>query len=88
MFMTIYHKSMNFLTPRPKLLTFSTGLAIILVMGTTTGMFDYGYQSVQAKSHHHSSDDDTSDLPELKEGKHYGTCEEKSVGLACDIEHD
>jgi hypothetical protein len=86
--MTICDKSMNITTTHPKLLTFGMGIVIVLVMGTSTGMFDYGYQSVQAKSHHHSSDDDTSDLPELKKGEHYGTCEEKSVGLACDVEPD
>jgi hypothetical protein len=29
---------------------------------------------------------DTSDYPELKEGERYGACEERSVGLVCDIE--
>jgi hypothetical protein len=27
-------------------------------------------------------------FPELKEGEHYGTCEERSVGLVCNIEHE
>lgn len=31
---------------------------------------------------------DTSDFPELKEGEHYGECEERSVGLVCDIESE
>lgn len=30
--------------------------------------------------------EDISDFPELEEGKCYGTCEERSVGLVCDIE--
>jgi hypothetical protein len=28
---------------------------------------------------------DTSDFPELKPGEHWGECEERSVGLVCDI---
>ena len=31
---------------------------------------------------------DTSNFHELKEGEHYGACEERSVGLVCDIEDD
>jgi hypothetical protein len=30
--------------------------------------------------------EDISDFPELEEGKCYGTCEKRSVGLVCDIE--
>lgn len=30
--------------------------------------------------------EDISEFPELEEGKCYGTCEERSVGLVCDIE--
>jgi hypothetical protein len=29
----------------------------------------------------------TSDFPELKEGERYGACEERSVGLVCNIEN-
>ena len=31
---------------------------------------------------------DTSDFPELPKGQHYGECEERSKGLACDILND
>jgi hypothetical protein len=27
-------------------------------------------------------------FPELKERQHYGTCEERSKGMVCDIEND
>jgi hypothetical protein len=30
---------------------------------------------------------DTSNFGELKKGQRYGTCEERSVGLVCDVEH-
>ena len=33
-------------------------------------------------------DQDTSDFPELNVGQHYGECEERSVGLTCDILND
>jgi hypothetical protein len=48
---------MNFRVPTPKPMSFGIWLAIILVMGTTIGMFDYGYQNVQTRS----SDDDDDD---------------------------
>ncbi len=33
-------------------------------------------------------DQDTSDFPDLLKGQHYGECEERSVGLVCDILND
>ena len=32
--------------------------------------------------------ENTADFPELDQGESYGTCEERSVGLVCDIEEN
>ena len=48
----------EFSIPTPKPVSFGIWLAIILVMGTTIGMFDYGYQNVQARSSDDDDDDD------------------------------
>ena len=44
--MTMIDKYMKIEIPRSKLVSFGMGLSIILVMGTTIGMFDFGTGTV------------------------------------------
>jgi hypothetical protein len=44
--MTIIDKYMKIEIPRSNLVSFGIGLAIVLVMGTTIGMFDFGMETV------------------------------------------
>jgi hypothetical protein len=46
MFMTIIEKCIKIEIPRSNLVSFGMGLAIVLVMGTTIGMFDFGIETV------------------------------------------
>lgn len=55
-----------------------------------TDEFMSGYREGfdDCKSGESAYSQDTSDFPELEEGKKYGGCEQQSKGLACDIIDD